>query len=566
MDILIVDDQEENLYYLEALLTANGHVVSAARHGAEALVMARRSPPSVVISDLLMPVMDGYTLLRHWKADEALNPAPFIVYTATYTEPEDERLALGLGADAFILKPAEPEAFLARLDEVLARATTARPSTVRDPSEHDEGLLRDYSDILIRKLEQKTLELEESNRSLQRDIAARKEAEAALHAAEEQLRQAQKMEAVGRLAGGIAHDFNNLLTVILSYANLIIDDLPPGDPLRDDVLEIRRAGERAADLTRQLLAFSRRQLHQPSVVDLRQVVLEMEKLLRRVLGEDIQLVVRDGRPQGRIHADASQIEQIVMNLAVNARDAMPLGGTLTLEFADVELDADYAGSHLGVAVGPYVMLAVTDTGTGIDAAAREHMFEPFFTTKDIGKGTGLGLSTVFGIVTASHGHIDVDTEDAIGSTFRIYFPRTDATEEPARPVYGTPETLRGTETILLVEDDEQVRELNRTILRRNGYHVLDAQDGAQAVLVSEDYEEDIHLLLTDVVMPQVGGRDLADRLLASRPNVRVLYVSGYTEDATLHLGVLEDDIAFLQKPVTPDTLLRKIREVLEPDD
>jgi signal transduction histidine kinase len=566
MDILIVDDKEENLYYLEALLTANGHVVSAARHGAEALVMARRSPPSVVISDLLMPVMDGYTLLRHWKADEALNPAPFIVYTATYTEPEDERLALGLGADAFILKPAEPEAFLARLDEVLARATTARPSTVRDPSEHDEGLLRDYSDILIRKLEQKTLELEESNRSLQRDIAARKEAEAALHAAEEQLRQAQKMEAVGRLAGGIAHDFNNLLTVILSYANLIIDDLPPGDPLRDDVLEIRRAGERAADLTRQLLAFSRRQLHQPSVVDLRQVVLEMEKLLRRVLGEDIQLVVRDGRPQGRIHADASQIEQIVMNLAVNARDAMPLGGTLTLEFADVELDADYAGSRLGVAVGPYVMLAVTDTGTGIDAAAREHMFEPFFTTKDIGKGTGLGLSTVFGIVTASHGHIDVDTEDAIGSTFRIYFPRTDATEEPARPVYGTPETLRGTETILLVEDDEQVRELNRTILRRNGYHVLDAQDGAQAVLVSEDYEEDIHLLLTDVVMPQVGGRDLADRLLASRPNVRVLYVSGYTEDATLHLGVLEDDIAFLQKPVTPDTLLRKIREVLEPDD
>jgi two-component system cell cycle sensor histidine kinase/response regulator CckA len=566
MDILIVDDKEENLYYLEALLTANGHVVSAARHGAEALVMARRSPPSVVISDLLMPVMDGYTLLRHWKADEALNPAPFIVYTATYTEPEDERLALGLGADAFILKPAEPEAFLARLDEVLARATTARPSTVRDPSEHDEGLLRDYSDILIRKLEQKTLELEESNRSLQRDIAARKEAEAALHAAEEQLRQAQKMEAVGRLAGGIAHDFNNLLTVILSYANLIIDDLPPGDPLRDDVLEIRRAGERAADLTRQLLAFSRRQLHQPSVVDLRQVVLEMEKLLRRVLGEDIQLVVRDGRPQGRIHADASQIEQIVMNLAVNARDAMPLGGTLTLEFADVELDADYAGSHLGVAVGPYVMLAVTDTGTGIDAAAREHMFEPFFTTKDIGKGTGLGLSTVFGIVTASHGHIDVDTEDAIGSTFRIYFPRTDATEEPARPVYGTPETLRGTETILLVEDDEQVRELNRTILRRNGYHVLDAQDGAQAVLVSEAYEGDIHLLLTDVVMPQVGGRDLADRLLASRPNVRVLYVSGYTEDATLHLGVLEDDIAFLQKPVTPDTLLRKIREVLEPDD
>jgi signal transduction histidine kinase len=566
MDILIVDDKEENLYYLEALLTANGHVVSAARHGAEALVMARRSPPSVVISDLLMPVMDGYTLLRHWKADEALNPAPFIVYTATYTEPEDERLALGLGADAFILKPAEPEAFLARLDEVLARATTARPSTVRDPSEHDEGLLRDYSDILIRKLEQKTLELEESNRSLQRDIAARKEAEAALHAAEEQLRQAQKMEAVGRLAGGIAHDFNNLLTVILSYANLIIDDLPPGDPLRDDVLEIRRAGERAADLTRQLLAFSRRQLHQPSVVDLRQVVLEMEKLLRRVLGEDIQLVVRDGRPQGRIHADTSQIEQIVMNLAVNARDAMPLGGTLTLEFADVELDADYAGSHLGVAVGPYVMLAVTDTGTGIDAAAREHMFEPFFTTKDIGKGTGLGLSTVFGIVTASHGHIDVDTEDAIGSTFRIYFPRTDATEEPARPVYGTPETLRGTETILLVEDDEQVRELNRTILRRNGYHVLDAQDGAQAVLVSEDYEEDIHLLLTDVVMPQVGGRDLADRLLASRPNVRVLYVSGYTEDATLHLGVLEDDIAFLQKPDTPDTLLRKIREVLEPDD
>jgi PAS domain S-box-containing protein len=395
-----------------------------------------------------------------------------------------------------------------------------------------------------------------------RNVTERKRAEEALRESEEQLRQSQKMEAVGRLAGGVAHDFNNLLAVINGYSDLLLRRWPDEDEAgRLKLEEVRKAGERATKLTRQLLAFSRKQVLQPVVLDLNSVVSDMDKMLRRLISEDIEVRALLAPQLGRVKADPGQIEQVILNLAVNARDAMPSGGRLTIETRDVELDENYARAHKSVKAGPYVMLAVTDTGTGMDSSTQARIFEPFFTTKGSGKGTGLGLSTVYGIVRQSGGNVWVYSEPGRGTTFKIYLPRVDAVAAP-RAARTAPELRRGTETVLLVEDEEGVRELTREILEENGYKVVSARDGREALRLSEASDEPIQLLLTDVVMPHMGGRELADRLAPAQPQMRVLFMSGYTDDAILHHGVLDRGTALIEKPFTTEALTNKIRETL----
>jgi len=382
---------------------------------------------------------------------------------------------------------------------------------------------------------------------------------------EQQLRQSQKMEAVGRLAGGIAHDFNNLLMVISGYSEFLLDRLGPDQSLRTPAQEIASATERASSLTRQLLAFSRKQMLAPRVLDLNGVVTENLKMLTRVIGEDIDLVMVPATGLGAVRADAGQIEQVIMNLAVNARDAMPSGGKLTIETSNVSLDEADARTHAPLRPGDYVMLAISDTGQGMDSETQSHIFEPFFTTKGL-KGTGLGLSTVYGIIKQSGGYIWVSSEPAKGTTFKIYLPRVaEKAESPVQVVVPAEIAAAepGTETILLVEDEANLRYLARQFLEKQGYRVIEAADGAVAMQIAVAHEGIIHLLLTDVIMPGMNGRELAQRVSEIRPNTKVLYMSGYTENVIGHNGTLDAGVRLLQKPFTLQDLKNKVREVLD---
>ncbi len=686
MRILNVDDNAENRYLIEALGHANGFEVLSARNGVEALETLEGQLVDLIVSDVLMPGMDGFQFCHEVKSHERTRRIPFIFYTATYTAAQDAELGLSLGASRYVLKPVEPDEFMAILAEVIRQAQKGELAVPEGEQKETADYLKAYTARLVHKLDGKIEQLDAARNELQAllaardsEIAQRKRAEGALAASEsrlrallesasqgivavsedgcivlvnakteemfgyardellgqpldtllperyrtahaehlrhyfahpytrvmvlgpdlrgrakngnefplevtlsctelngsqlamalitnitqrknleEQFRQAQKLESVGRLAGGIAHDFNNLLTVILGFSDFVLSNTDHTTTNHEYLEEIKNAAERAAALTRQLLAFSRKQVLQPRVLDLNTVVSDIEKMLRRLLGADVELTTVLSRDVAPIRADATQVEQIIMNLAVNASDAMPEGGKLTIETGNTELGEEYCREHVDVQPGRYVMLAVSDTGQGMSAETKAHVFEPFFTTKESGKGTGLGLSTVFGIVKQSGGSIWVYSEVGRGTTFKIYLPCVEAAvaEAPRAEAPGA----HGSETVLLVEDDESVRMLVRAVLSERGYSVFEASNASEAFLFRRRHTGPIHLLLTDLVLPQVSGIELSAKLLALAPGLKVLFMSGYT-DRTVALG--SHDRAFIQKPFTPEALSSKVREVLD---
>lgn len=843
--LLVVDDNEQNRYMLQALFCGHGYAVNMAADGVEALERAREHMPDLLLTDILMPRMDGYSLCRQWKGDEMLKQIPLVFYTGTYTDPKDRQFALDMGADCFLLKPAEPEVLLAAVEGILAGSHAAQRPSSANPVLEEAGYFKQYNETLIRKLEEKMAELESANRRLEAEaverrraerllelrlrlleyavdhslddclqkaldeigelvdspigfyhfvgedqqtlflqqwstrtllefcraegkgahypiqqagvwadcarlrkpiihnnyasldnkqgmpdghaqvirelvvpiirhdrlvailgvgnkpadyvqedagvisfladvtwtIVERKQAETAIstvhqrlrrfidasivgvivantagdileandyylnlvgatrddldsgrvnwrnitppewipadtnairelreygtcapyekecfrpdgtrvsvlltgtmlpgpgeeiaafavdlterNSLEVQLRQSQKMEAVGLLAGGVAHDFNNILQALLGYGSMLLERIPDGDEMHEFAEEIVHGTERAAALTRQLLAFSRRQILEMEDLDLNDVVKNLARMIRRVIGEDIEMNIIEGQQLGLVHADCGQVEQVLLNLCVNARDAMPEGGVLTVETEKVVIGEEYCAVHTWASPGSYVMLSVSDTGHGMDAQTQEHIFEPFFTTKELGKGTGLGLATVYGIVRQHQGMIQVYSEVDAGTTFKVYLPNLERTVEKKEHAVNE-RAGGGTETILLAEDDASILKLAERILKDAGYTVLTASNGREALDVFERRGNDIALVILDVIMPKLGGKAVYDALMPRFPQVRFLFTSGYSPNAVHTNYVMQEGIELIQKPYAPDALLRKVRLILDP--
>ena len=688
--VMIVDDNMESRYFLEVLLKGHGFGVRTAENGSEALKAALADPPDLVVSDILMPVMDGFALCREWKSRDELKVSPFIFYTATYTEREDEEFALSLGADRFVTKPQDPDVLVGIVrDTLFAGRVRVEPSDFEAPALPGDQFQERHSKALLRKLEKKMEDLEEANGQLLRtiaelektekalkeseakyrnifenavmgifqttpqgryvsvnkalsrifgfdspeemmsaikdidsqqyvthgdrerlhelyktngsieafevelyrkdgskiwiamngravrddrgnilyyegtteDISARKRAEAEKSHLESQLLQAQKMEAIGTLAGGVAHDFNNILTTIIGFGSLLQMDMDEGGTRKVYVDQILSASHKAANLTQGLLAFSRKQRMELKANKVGQVIGSMEKLLRRLLTEDIDLDVRLGEGEAIIMSDASQIDQVLINLATNARDAMPKGGKLTIQAGRVEVERQVSTAHGFVAPGSYVVITVTDTGTGMSEQTIEKIFEPFFTTKEAGKGTGLGLSIVYGIVKQHEGYIKVISEPGRGTAFHLYFPASIAKAEDSTPVREDIEG--GTETILIAEDNGQLRALIKEVLERKGYGVIEAADGDDAVEKFKERRDEIDLLILDVVMPRKNGKEAYEEIARLKPDARVCFTSGYTGDVVLGKGIRDESVDYISKPLSPNDLLLKVRQVLD---
>lgn len=678
MRILIADDQAENIYLLEALLQGSGFEVQCAANGVEALDLARQAPPDLLITDLLMPKMDGFELCRQFQREPALATTPILVYTATYLEPEDERLALSLGATRFLIKPQEPDILLGAVQEL----TRGEHKGLAAEKERQEELLRRHNAVLMRKLEQKIrrlnaeisrrdrleAELRQNARLLRvaarlgnlagwrvdlttgeitwseelgeiigtppefrptrtsltnlvapeyterdqanfeacaregkaydaelelllpgggrkwcrvigqavrddsgaivavegalQDISEFKAAERQRQALAEQLLQAQKLESLGRLAGGMAHDFNNLVAVILSYADFALRELGADHPARGDVEEIQAAGRRAGQLTRQLLAFSRKQPLVPEALDLDQVVADMHAMLNRLLGESIELVVRLAPSPTWVLADPGQLEQVLMNLALNARDAMPEGGRLLIQTEVMEGPMRRSALFPSLPDGDYLLLTVQDSGHGIAKEALGQIFDPFFTTREPGQGTGLGLPTVYGIVRQSGGEIQVESSPGRGSTFRLCFPRIEPLPE-ATVHEASPPNKQHSGSILIVEDDPAVRRVAERILRNAGFQVRTAAHGHEALKSSQQDPNRIDVLVTDVVMPRMSGLELAEEMERIWPGLCTLFISGYTDAMLSAEETWQANRAFIAKPFAAESLTRKVQDLLD---
>ena len=674
--ILIAEDNEMSRCMLEALLAGSGYEVVTTANGAEALQKARDDPPALIITDILIPVMDGFALCRQWKADERLRQVPFIFYTATYTDPKDEELALSLGADRFIVKPADPDAFVDIIRDVLAHFAAGGLPTGREPVADDAVQLREYNEVLIRKLEDKLTQLEEANRAMVAEIAERKRIEVQLRQlscaveqstsivvitdargiieyvnpkftevtgytreevvgtsadnlgeqspeekqrmwqilnsgedwrgefrnkkrngeqywerscispirdeqdavthfvkvtediterrlAEEQLRQSQKMEAVGHLAGGIAHDFRNQLTVIQGWAYMLQEQLADDEDRRNMVDQILAAAERSTALTGHLLAFSRKETLRPEIVDVAQLVFELSKALKRTIREDIRLQLDSDADLCCADIDAGLFQQAIVNLVVNARDAMPYGGQLILETRLAEFQEADVGRIPESQPGRYVAVHVRDAGVGMDEETRSRVFEPFFTTKAVGKGTGLGLSMVYGFVRQSGGFVECRSQLGEGSQFSLYFPAVTSKPRQGESGAEAAEIPTGRETILVVEDQDSVRRLLAVSLSNLGYAVLEASDGPEALRIADSHEATVDLLVTDVIMPVMSGVELANRLRNTISGLAVLYVSGHAGEELLRRGVDESGAKSLAKPFTSRQLGERVREMLD---
>jgi signal transduction histidine kinase len=568
--ILIVDDYAANREVLVSLLKYYGHELLEAKDGVEGLAAVAVKRPDLVIADILMPTMNGFEFVSRLREEPANKELPVIFYSATFMDTEMQALAQACGVSRLIPKPAEPEEILRVVNDALSEHD---PIPVKDPDAHPaievvqilnnklfetNRELVTLNERLEQRIAERTSDLEKANKLLQEEIQRREKAQKEVH-------QLQRLDAVGKLAGGVAHDFNNLLGVILGHSEILLDrSVDPAVVRGLDV--IKSSAKRGALLARQLLAFGRRQVLDPRILDVRVVLADLEKLLRSMLGENIELEFKFESKLASVEVDPGQLEQVIMNLAINAHDAMPNGGRLTFEARDVRLDEGYVARRVMVRPGSYVQLAVTDTGCGMTEEVQGHIFEPFFTTKELGKGTGLGLATVYGIVKQSGGYIWVYSEVEHGTSFKIYLPMAERMAQKREAVPLREETPpRGSETIMIVEDDPSLREVTREFLHSAGYTVLVAASPEDAVQLSDGHTGSIDFLLTDVIMPKMNGRELSSKLCAKRGDLRVLYVSGYTDGIIRDgvNGVLEPGVAFLQKPYTRHTLTRKIREMLD---